>query len=34
LCPLGQSPVLAIKSAVRYFREELETPQISQSRWR
>ncbi|WP_372677219.1 NADH-quinone oxidoreductase subunit NuoF [Desulfosarcina sp.] len=34
LCPLGQSPVLAIKSAVRYFRDELETPQISQSRWR
>lgn len=23
LCPLGQSPVLPIKSAVRYFREEL-----------
>jgi NADH-quinone oxidoreductase subunit F len=23
LCPLGQSPVLAIKSAVRYFRDEL-----------
>jgi NADH:ubiquinone oxidoreductase subunit F (NADH-binding) len=24
LCPLGQSPVLGIKSAVRYFRDELE----------
>ena len=24
LCPLGQSPVLPIKSAIRYFREELE----------
>ncbi len=24
LCPLGQSPVLPIKSAVRYFRNELE----------
>jgi len=24
LCPLGQSPVLPIKSAVRYFRPELE----------
>lgn len=34
LCPLGQSPVLAIKSAVRYFRDELEIPPISQSRWR
>ena len=32
LCPLGQSPVLAIKSAVRYFRHELENPQITQSR--
>ncbi len=26
LCPLGQSPVLPIKSAVRYFRKELEQP--------
>ena len=24
LCPLGQSPVLPIKSAIRYFRNELE----------
>jgi NADH:ubiquinone oxidoreductase subunit F (NADH-binding) len=24
LCPLGQSPVLPIKSAMRYFRNELE----------
>jgi NADH:ubiquinone oxidoreductase subunit F (NADH-binding) len=24
LCPLGQSPVLPIKSAVRHFREELQ----------
>ncbi len=24
LCPLGQSPVLPIKSAVKYFRDELE----------
>ncbi len=28
LCPLGQSPVLPIKSAVRYFRSELQRPQI------
>jgi NADH:ubiquinone oxidoreductase subunit F (NADH-binding) len=28
LCPLGQSPVLPIKSAVRYFRGELQQPQI------
>jgi len=34
LCPLGQSPVLAINSAVRYFRDELEEPPISQSRCR
>jgi NADH:ubiquinone oxidoreductase subunit F (NADH-binding) len=34
LCPLGQSPVLAINSAVRYFRDELERPQVSRSRWR
>ena len=27
LCPLGQSPVLPIKSAVRYFRSELQRPQ-------
>jgi len=26
LCPLGQSPVLPIKSAVRHFRKELEQP--------
>ena len=32
LCPLGQSPVLAIKSAVRYFRDELEKPESFQSR--
>jgi NADH:ubiquinone oxidoreductase subunit F (NADH-binding) len=24
LCPLGQSPILPVKSAVRYFRDELE----------
>ena len=29
LCPLGQSPVLPIKSAVQYFRSELQRPQIS-----
>ena len=29
LCPLGQSPVLAIKSAVRHFRDELQEPRIS-----
>jgi NADH:ubiquinone oxidoreductase subunit F (NADH-binding) len=29
LCPLGQSPVLPIKSAVRHFRSELQRPQIS-----
>ncbi len=28
LCPLGQSPVLPIKSAVQYFRSELQWPQI------
>ena len=27
LCPLGQSPVLPIKSAVRHFRQELEQPE-------
>jgi NADH:ubiquinone oxidoreductase subunit F (NADH-binding) len=32
LCPLGQSPVLAIKSAVRYFRDELQKPHHTQSR--
>lgn len=32
LCPLGQSPVLAIKSAVKYFRDELEEPQVPPSR--
>ena len=32
LCPLGQSPVLAIKSAVRYFRDELEKPKNAHSR--
>jgi NADH:ubiquinone oxidoreductase subunit F (NADH-binding) len=32
LCPLGQSPVLSIKSAVRYFRDELEKPKYVQSR--
>jgi NADH:ubiquinone oxidoreductase subunit F (NADH-binding) len=32
LCPLGQSPVLAIKSAVQYFRDELEKPKSFQSR--
>jgi NADH:ubiquinone oxidoreductase subunit F (NADH-binding) len=26
LCPLGQSPVLPIKSAVRHFRSELVNP--------
>ncbi|MGD2010848.1 MAG: NADH-ubiquinone oxidoreductase-F iron-sulfur binding region domain-containing protein, partial [Desulfobacterales bacterium] len=26
LCPLGQSPVLPIRSAVKYFRNELEHP--------
>jgi NADH-quinone oxidoreductase subunit F len=26
LCPLGQSPILAIESALRHFRPELETP--------
>ncbi|MEE4114340.1 MAG: NADH-quinone oxidoreductase subunit NuoF [Desulfobacteraceae bacterium] len=34
LCPLGQSPVLAIRSAVRHFRDELEKPPISPSRCR
>jgi NADH:ubiquinone oxidoreductase subunit F (NADH-binding) len=29
LCPLGQSPVLPIKSAVRFFRNELQEPRIS-----
>lgn len=29
LCPLGQSPVLPIKSAVQHFRNELLEPQIS-----
>ena len=29
LCPLGQSPVMAIKSAVRHFRDELQEPQVS-----
>ena len=28
LCPLGQSPVLPIKSAVRHFREELQQSQM------
>jgi NADH:ubiquinone oxidoreductase subunit F (NADH-binding) len=32
LCPLGQSPVLAIKSAVRYFRDEMEQQPTPQSR--
>lgn len=32
LCPLGQSPVLAIKSAVRYFGDELTKPQPPQIR--
>jgi NADH:ubiquinone oxidoreductase subunit F (NADH-binding) len=26
LCPLGQSPVLPIRSAARHFRRELEQP--------
>jgi NADH:ubiquinone oxidoreductase subunit F (NADH-binding) len=26
LCPLGQSPVLPIKSAIRHFRKELINP--------
>jgi NADH:ubiquinone oxidoreductase subunit F (NADH-binding) len=26
LCPLGQSPILPIRSAVKYFRSELEQP--------
>ena len=29
LCPLGQSPVLAIKSAVRHFRKELLETQLT-----
>jgi len=29
LCPLGQSPVLAIKSAVRHFRKELQETQLT-----
>ena len=29
LCPLGQSPVLAIRSALRHFRDELETARLS-----
>ena len=32
LCPLGQSPVLAISSAVRYFRSELEQQQPPHTR--
>lgn len=32
LCPLGQSPVLAIKSAVRHFRDELQDLPTAQSR--
>jgi NADH:ubiquinone oxidoreductase subunit F (NADH-binding) len=32
LCPLGQSPVLAISSAVRHFRTELEKPNRSDTR--
>ena len=31
LCPLGQSPVLPIKSAIRYFRNELEQTTNSDS---
>jgi NADH:ubiquinone oxidoreductase subunit F (NADH-binding) len=29
LCPLGQSPVLPIKSAVRHFREEIQHSRTS-----
>jgi len=31
LCPLGQSPVLPVESAIRYFRHELQASQISSS---
>ena len=33
LCPLGQSPVLAIKSAVRHFGDELAGRSNPQPRW-
>ena len=29
LCPLGQSPILAIESALRHFRSELEAPPMA-----
>jgi NADH:ubiquinone oxidoreductase subunit F (NADH-binding) len=33
LCPLGQSPVLPIESAVRFFGDELADPQPKTLGW-